>query len=83
MSELDATNVAEAVESNSYELFAQFRRCPQLALREDSCLAWAATGRTLAGFNGVFWANLEPERIDVGIEEPLKCFRGRELPIVW
>ncbi len=45
--------------------------------------AWFVTGSQVAGYNGVVKASFPPGSADEGIEDALKPFQARRLPLTW
>ena len=72
-----------AIEANLFELLAGWGRSPLGELHDGPDMMRYVTGIPHPLFNGVFRARFDQGGIDPGIDETLRYFRFRQLPMTW
>ena len=72
-----------AIELNVGANYGRLRRFPWAEVVRAHDAHWHITGEPDHHWNGVTWANLDPDRTDERIDELLAPFRDRGVPIRW
>lgn len=75
--------LVDAIEANCIDFFMEYGRGPGGETHREGGVTWFTTGLPHALFNGVMTAQLAPDRIERRIDELVREFRARDLPLEW
>lgn len=79
LKDLSAPALVAAIKANLYEWYRYLGRSPKAELYHSSELTWLLTGISDSFVNGVLCTQMEPDNVDVIIEETLAHFKSRNV----
>ncbi|HLP87366.1 MAG TPA: GNAT family N-acetyltransferase [Nostocaceae cyanobacterium] len=83
LTDLTSPDLVPALHNNLWRYFTNYGRAPKREFYTNSYLTWFCTDISFPLLNGVFSAQLPPEKMDLIIEDTLGYFRTKQVPIVW
>jgi GNAT superfamily N-acetyltransferase len=77
------SEIVEAIESNLFAYFPEFRHLPHAEVHCGPDVFWALTDVPYPLYNSILNARFEPGQADAGIKDAIARGRSRNVPLLW
>jgi GNAT superfamily N-acetyltransferase len=83
LQDFSTPDLVSVLEENMFSYFTRYGESPQCELYKGSDLIRFSSKVRYAYFNAIFRAQLQPEQIDISIQQNLDYFIAKQLPVFW